>query len=89
MADKQNFDRMALESALTELGRRAFEAGRTIEIAIYGGSALLLTLNRNINTGDVDAVFEKDKAFIKKLAATMANELGWDENWLTTASRDG
>jgi len=78
----QNFDRAALELALTELGRRAYEAGRTIEIAVYGGSALLLTLNRKINTGDVDAVFEKDKVFIKRLAADMAEELGWDENWL-------
>ena len=82
MADRKNFDRAALESALAELGRRAFEVGRTVEIAIYGGSALLLTLNREITTGDVDAVFEKDKTFIKKLAADMAEELGWDENWL-------
>jgi hypothetical protein len=46
MADKQSFDLAALESALTELGRRAHAADRTIEIAVYGGSALLLTLNR-------------------------------------------
>ena len=49
---------------------------------IYGGSALLLTLNRQINTGDVDAVFEGNKDFIKRLAAEMAEEFGWDENWL-------
>src|SRR6185437_2001235 len=66
----------------TELGRRSFEAGRTVEIAIYGGSALLLTLNRQVSTSDVDAVFERDKAFIQKLAAGMAAEFGWDENWL-------
>lgn len=80
--DKPNFDREALESALAELGRRAYAAGRTVEIAVYGGSALLLTLNRTINTADVDAVFEKDKTFVSKLAADMARELGWDENWL-------
>jgi hypothetical protein len=82
MDDKKSFDRAALEAALTELGRRAFDAGRTIEIAVYGGSALLLTLDRKINTGDVDAVFEKDKTFVRKLAADMAEEFGWDENWL-------
>lgn len=69
-----------MESALTELGRRSFEAGRTVEIAVYGGSALLLTLNRQIGTGDVDAVFERDKDFVKKLAAEMAAEFGWDED---------
>lgn len=61
MDDKKSFDRAALEAALTDLGRKAFEAGRTIEIAVYGGSALLLTLDRKINTGDVDAVFERTR----------------------------
>jgi len=82
MSGDKNFDRSTLEYALGELGRRAFAAGRTVEIVIYGGSALLLTLNRQINTGDVDAVFEGNKDFIKKLAAELAEEFGWDENWL-------
>ena len=58
MSGEKNFDRLTLEYALEEPGRRAFAAGRTVEIVVYGGSALLLTLNRQINTGDVDAVFE-------------------------------
>jgi hypothetical protein len=82
MGEIQSFDLAALESALTELGRRSYEGGRTVEIAVYGGSALLLTLNRQVNTRDVDAVFEKDKDFIRKLAADMAAEFGWEENWL-------
>lgn len=82
MSDEKSFDRKTLEYALAELGHRAFSAGRTVEIVIYGGSALLLTLNRQINTGDVDAVFEGNKDFIKRLAAEMAEEFGWDENWL-------
>jgi hypothetical protein len=82
MGDAKSFDRKTLEYALAELGQRAFTAGRTVEIVIYGGSALLLTLNRQINTGDVDAVFEGSKDFIKKLAAEMAEEFGWDEGWL-------
>jgi hypothetical protein len=82
MSGDKNFDRETLEYALAELGRRAFAAGRTVEIVIYGGSALLLTLNRQINTGDVDAVFEGNKDFIRGLAAEMAEEFKWDENWL-------
>jgi hypothetical protein len=39
-------------------------------------------LNRQIGTGDVDAVFERDKDFVRKLAAEMAAEFGWDEDWL-------
>lgn len=82
MSGAKNFDRETLERALAELGRRAFASGRTVEIVIYGGSALLLTLNRQINTGDVDAVFEGSKDFVRKLAAEMAEEFQWDENWL-------
>jgi hypothetical protein len=82
MGKPQRFDRAALEFALSELGRRAYAAGRTVEIAIYGGSALLLTLDRRISTRDVDAVFEKDKDFVRKLAATMAADFGWDDGWL-------
>jgi len=82
MSDEKSFDRKTLEYALAELDHRAFSAGRTVEIVIYGGSALLLTLNRQINTGDVDAVFEGNKDFVKRLAAEMAEEFGWDENWL-------
>src|ERR1700759_1141405 len=82
MRDQKNFARKTLEKALAERGRRAFSAGRTVEIVIYGGSALLLTLNRQINTGDVDAVFEGNKDFVRKVAAEMAEEFGWDENWL-------
>jgi hypothetical protein len=82
MGMTQGFDLPTLEAALTELGRRSYEAGRTVEIAVYGGSALLLTLNRQVSTRDVDAVFEKDKAFVRRLAADMATEFGWDEGWL-------
>jgi hypothetical protein len=82
MSGSKNFDRETLEHALAELGRRALAASRIVEIAIYGGSALLLTLNREINTGDVDAVFEGNKDFVRKLAAEMAEEFDWDENWL-------
>jgi len=78
----QRFDQAALESAFSELGRRSFALGRTVELAVYGGSALLLTLNRRVATRDVDAVFEKDKDFVKRIATEMAAEFGWDENWL-------
>ncbi len=88
MAEMQRCDLPALESALAELGRRSYEAGRTVEIAVYGGSALLLTLNRQVNTRDIDAVFEKDKDFIKKLASEIAAESGWDENWLSAIDAD-
>lgn len=76
------FDRAMLEQALRELGRRAHAAGRVVEIAIYGGCAVMLTLKHRAATKDVDAVFEKDKDFVRKIAEAMAEDFGWDKDWL-------
>ena len=45
-----------LDDALTELGLRARAQGKVLEIAIYGGSALMLASNFRVTTQDVDAV---------------------------------
>jgi hypothetical protein len=76
------FNRASLERALDELGRRAHAEGKTIEIAIYGGSALMLMFDWRVATRDVDAVFEADRTVVRRLAREMALEYGWDEGWL-------
>jgi hypothetical protein len=78
----QHLRRADLERALHELGRRAFDEGRTIEIAIYGGSALMLMFDWRLATRDVDAVFEADRATVRRLARDIAEENGWAEDWL-------
>ena len=45
-----------LADALNELGQMAHDAGRVIDIAIYGGSCLMLVSNFRVATADVDAV---------------------------------
>lgn len=82
MAQDKIFDRHTLEQALYELGRRAHAEGQTIEIAIYGGSALMLSYDWRLATKDVDAVFEVDKQTIRRLAKDIAEENDWDANWL-------
>jgi len=76
------FDRMTIEQALRELGRRAHAVGRIIEIAIYGGSAIVLTMDGRAATKDVDAVFEKDRGFVRTISAEIADAHGWDRGWL-------
>jgi len=76
------FDRRALKGALRGFGRRAHGEGKTIEIAIYGGSALMLTYDWRLATRDVDAVFEADHAIIRRLAAEIGQENGWERDWL-------
>ena len=83
MGDQERrFDKAVLEAAFNELGRRAHAVARNIEIAVYGGAALLLTLKQRVATKDVDGVFDRDKDFVRKLAVEMAEEFDWDQNWL-------
>jgi hypothetical protein len=75
-------DRQALLSAFHDLGERAYALGKTVEISVYGGSALLLIYDWRHPTRDLDAVFENDKALVRQLAAEIAAERGWDSDWL-------
>lgn len=76
------FDRDGLVEALRELGRRAYEAGATIEVSVYGGSALMLTYPWRVSTKDVDAMFRGDRALLRRLVADIAEERGWEPDWL-------
>jgi hypothetical protein len=82
MMDPKPFDRDTLRQALVELGRRAHAEGKTVEISVYGGSALMLTYDWRAATRDVDEVFEADRSTVRRLAAAIAHENGWDPDWL-------
>lgn len=68
--------------ALAALGQLAWREGKTVEIAIYGGSALMLSFDWRLATRDVDAVYESDRATVRRLAAEIAGERGWPGDWL-------
>jgi hypothetical protein len=76
------FDRSILEKAFERLGELAAAEERIVEISIYGGAALVLTLPHRVATRDVDAVFEADRSFVRRAASIIASEFGWPENWL-------
>lgn len=74
-----------LNDALTELGRRAYARGKVVEIAIYGGSALMLASNFRVTTQDVDAIADTDQKLINSLAQEIGAERGWPQDWLNDA----
>ncbi len=76
------FDRAALWDAFDALGRLAWAEGRTVEIAVYGGSALMLNYDWRAATKDVDGVYERDRDTATRLAAIVATERGWPDGWL-------
>lgn len=76
------FDRAAVEEAFGRLAELAVAAGKIVEISIYGGAALILTLDARPATRDVDAVFDRDRDFVRHAARSIAADFGWDEDWL-------
>ena len=76
-----------LEDAFTELGRRALGEGKTIDLAVYGGSALILATNFRAATADVDAVAQLDQATVDRLAGDIARERNWSADWLNDGVR--
>src|SRR5436305_3943507 len=77
------FDRDALLDAFDQIGRAAAQAGAKLQIAVYGGSALMLASNFRFSTEDVD-VSELPQPLPDWLAATVhdiAQANGWSEDW--------
>ena len=72
-----------LHEVLTELGTLARAEGKVLEVAIYGGSALMLASNFRISTRDVDAVADDEgQRTIERLAGDIAVRRGWSPDWL-------
>ena len=67
------------------LGYLAASEGSVIDIAVYGGSCLLLASNIRDVTRDVDAVFltERDRGY--EIADIVGRKLGLPDDWLNQA----
>ena len=77
-------DRDALLDAFDRIGRAAVQAGTKLQIAVYGGSALMLASNFRFATEDVD-VSELPRplpAWLGTVVDEIAGQNGWDEDWL-------
>ena len=69
--------------AFDEIGRAAVAAGRQLQIAVYGGSALMLASNFRFATEDVD-VSQLQQPWPEWLRTTiekLAKKNGWAEDW--------
>ncbi len=77
-------DRDALLDAFDRIGHAAVQAGTKLQIAVYGGSALMLASNFRFATEDVD-VAELPRplpAWLEKIVHDIAGQNGWDDDWL-------
>jgi hypothetical protein len=76
-----------LHDAFMDLGSRAKSEGKVIDLAIYGGSALMLASNFRIATQDVDAVVDVGQDTIVRMADAVARSRGWPSDWLNDGVR--
>lgn len=81
------FDRDALLDAFDRIGRAAALAGTKLQIAVYGGSALMLASNFRFATEDVD-VSELEHPLPGWLA-TVVDEIAKENGWLSDWFNDG
>ncbi|MHB1664281.1 MAG: DUF6036 family nucleotidyltransferase [bacterium] len=75
------FTKEKIEESFLMLSREAERAGKKIDIAVYGGSAIVLAFDYRTSTKDVDAIMS-DQVFVKEAAKKVATELDLPENWI-------
>jgi hypothetical protein len=77
------FDRDALLDAFDQIGRAAVQAGTKLQIAVYGGSALMLASNFRFATEDAD-VSQLEHPLPDWLASVVreiAEKNRWQDDW--------
>jgi hypothetical protein len=72
-----------LLDAFDEIGRAAAEAGTRLQIAVYGGSALMLASNFRFSTEDVDVskLEHPLPAWLAAVVEKIARQNGWQDDW--------
>jgi hypothetical protein len=72
-----------LLAAFDEIGRAAVAAAARLEIAVYGGSALMLASNFRFATEDVDVskLQQPWPEWLRDVTGRLARENRWSEDW--------
>ena len=83
------FNRDQLLDALDEVGEAAVAAHARLDVAVFGGSALMLASNFRFSTEDVDIadIGEPWPSWLSDVVARIAQRSGWTERWLNDAVR--
>lgn len=83
----QAFDAERLRRAFDRIGKAAIAAGTHLDIALYGGSALMLASNFRFATEDADIaeIGRPWPTWLTQEAAAIARDEGWQADWLNDA----
>jgi hypothetical protein len=76
-----------IERAFDAMGRMAAERGLVVDIAVYGGSCLVLASDIRNASVDVDAVFLTERSAVRDIADAVARRMGLPLDWINEAVR--
>jgi hypothetical protein len=79
--------REGIEAAFEFVGQTAADRGVVLEIAVFGGSCLILASDIRDASGDVDAIFRSDRSIIREICALAAKRFQMPEDWLNKGVR--
>jgi hypothetical protein len=77
--------RELIERAFDLMGAMSAKRGLVIEIAVYGGSCLVLASDVRNASADVDAVFLTNRSAVYEIADAVARQMGFTANWINEA----
>jgi hypothetical protein len=79
----RSLNREKLLAAFDEIGRAAAAAGQKLQIAVYGGSALMLASKFRYSTEDVDVskLEQPWPDWLRQVVDRLAAENGWQSDW--------
>jgi predicted nucleotidyltransferase len=82
-------ERTDIVAALERMGEFAAQRGVRVELLAVGGAAMVLAYGVRQSTRDVDVVVlaPADVSVVRQLAALVADEMNWPDDWLNDAAK--
>lgn len=74
-------NRETLEAAFTEMGQYLRDRRQLVDLAVYGGCAMLLEYSTEITTNDADVVVTHGHGPAIEAAHAVAKRRGWPTGW--------
>jgi hypothetical protein len=78
-----------IAGALLRLGQLAEQRGEKVELLLVGGALMVLAYEARHATRDVDVIIlaPREARVVRELAAEVAAERGWPDDWLNDAAK--
>ena len=77
-----DFTRQSIVEALTALGEALYQRRKVGDIAVFGGSAMILQFDVAFVTDDIDAIISTGHGDVMQAVQEIGRERGWNSSWL-------